>query len=316
MTRKIIIDTDPGIDDAMAIHYAFAHPGLEVLGLTTVFGNVHTETATRNALALAEQAGLTCPVAHGADRPLVRDLIDPADFVHGADGFGDLPPSAPSGMPDPRDAARFLCETVAAHPGEVTIVALAPLTNLALALTHDPGIARLVRDVVIMGGAVDVGGNVSPHAEANIHNDPDAADRVFAAPWEMTLVGLDVTTRVHCAPSDFAGLATAAPRIGGFLNDAVQFYFDFHRRQHDLNACYMHDPTSLVAITDPDCFEVEKTPILTVTEGERAGMTERSYDPSRRSVKVCVGVDEHRARRNFLETVGAADARRAERGGQ
>jgi inosine-uridine nucleoside N-ribohydrolase len=314
VTRKIIIDTDPGIDDAMAIHYAFAHPDLEVLGLTTIFGNVHTETATRNALALAEQAGAACPVARGAAKPVSGDPISPADFVHGADGFGDLPPSAPTTRPDPRDAAEFLRETVG-PAGEVTIVALGPLTNLALALDRDPAIARNVRDVVIMGGAVDVGGNISPHAEANIFNDPHAADRVFAAPWEMTLVGLDVTTRVHCAPSDFAGLASAAPVIGGFLNRAVQFYFDFHRRQHDLDACYMHDPTSIIAITNPECFETEKTPILTVTDGERAGMTERSYDPSRRSVKVCIGVDEYRVRRAFLETIGAADDRRAERAG-
>ena len=149
---KLIIDTDPGVDDAMATLYAAAHPGLEMIGLTTVFGNVPLATATRNAMWLTELAGLNIPVAEGAAAPLVQPLPPHPDFVHGIEGFGNLPPCAPKGQPDPRTAARFLCETTAAHPGQVTICAVGPLTNLAEALELAPSIAHNVGRVVVMGG--------------------------------------------------------------------------------------------------------------------------------------------------------------------
>ena len=179
--QKIIIDTDPGIDDAMAIHQAFADPRLEVLGLTTIFGNVATPMATRNALRLVEMAAYPAVVAHGAEAPLVREVAPPADFVHGAEGFGTVPPAEPQGRADARSAAVFIAETAAAHPGEVIICAVGPLTNLALALTHDPDLVRNVHSVVVMGGSIAWHGNVSDCAEANIWGDPDAADAVFAA---------------------------------------------------------------------------------------------------------------------------------------
>lgn len=315
MTRKVIIDTDPGIDDAMAIHFAFARPDIDVLGLTTVFGNVHTDQATRNALALAEMAAYPCVVAPGADAPLARPLNDPADFVHGPEGFGDLPAAKPDRRPDARSAARFICDMAAAHPGEVTICALAPLTNLAIALEYDPDVARNIRDVIIMGGALDVPGNVSPFAEANIVNDPEAADRVFGADWPVTMVGLDITTTVRCTPSDFEDLRTESPRIGGFLADAAGFYFEFHRRQHDLNACYMHDPTVLIACSEPDVLGVEEVPLRVVTEGAQDGRTVRALQSGRRPVRVATGVDVERVRAMFLETVRNADACCAARDG-
>jgi len=225
----LIIDTDPGIDDAMAILYAAAHAELDLIGLTTVFGNVPVATATRNALLLAEMAGLAIPVAEGAAVPLVQPLPPHPDFIHGAEGFGDLPPVRPAGRADPRPAARFLCETVAAHPGAVTICAIGPLTNLAAALALDPGFAGNVARVVVMGGAVGCPGNVTAEAEANIRSDPHAAAAVLEAGWPLTLVGLDVTRQVTCIPEDFAGLARTAPVTGGFLDRAVQLYLAFHR---------------------------------------------------------------------------------------
>ena len=146
---KLIIDTDPGVDDAMAILYAAAHGELDLIGLTTVFGNVPVATAARNALFLAEIAGLAIPVAEGAAAPLVRPLGPHPDFIHGAEGFGALPPVRPAGRADRRPAARFLCETVAAHPGAVTICAIGPLTNLAAALALDPDFAGNVLTVEI-----------------------------------------------------------------------------------------------------------------------------------------------------------------------
>ncbi|MHA1568894.1 MAG: nucleoside hydrolase, partial [Alphaproteobacteria bacterium] len=225
MTRtRLIIDTDPGIDDAMAILYAAAHPGLDLIGLSTVFGNVPVATATRNALFLAELAGLAIPVAEGAAAPLVRPLAPYPELIHGVEGFGNLPPARPAGRADRRPAAQYLTETAAAHPGEVTICAIGPLTNLAAALALDPALAGNVARVVVMGGAVACPGNTTPEAEANIFCDPHAAAAVLGAGWPLTLVGLDVTRQVHCTAGDFTGLARAAPGAGGFLERAVQLY--------------------------------------------------------------------------------------------
>src|SRR5690606_18215045 len=202
------IDTDGGIDDAMAIQLAFAHPGIEVLGLTTVFGDVTVGKATRNALALVGMAGADCPVAEGAAGPLLR----PAD----------LPAPAPAARPDRRDAAGHIIQALRDHPGEVTLVAIGPLTNIALALRREPEIVRLAQGVVVMGGAVERRGNVSEWAEFNIWHDPHAAGEVLSAPWPVTLVGLDVTERTRCTPADLARLAEEAPGICAFLDRAAR----------------------------------------------------------------------------------------------
>ena len=311
--QKILIDTDPGIDDAMAIHLAFAHPGLEVVGLTSVFGNVHVDKATRNALRLVEMAGATCPVAEGAAAPLVQPLQPPAYFVHGPEGFGDIPAETPAGAPDPRDAARFIVDTVNAHPGEVKLCPVGPLTNIALALRLDPSITRKVRRVVIMGGAVECPGNVTPHAEANIWNDPHAAAEVFAADWPMTLVGLDVTEQSRCTPADFAGLAGQSPLIGGFLNRAVPFYFEWHRKKEVLDGCFLHDPSAVLAVADPGLFTTRDVPIRVVTGGEEIGRPAPDADCGHRPVQVCLGVDSERVRESFLAHLASADACRAAR---
>lgn len=313
--QRLIIDTDPGIDDAMAICYAAAHPGIELVGLTTVFGNVSVATATRNALRLAELNGLAIPVAEGADRPLVQPLPPHPDFVHGAEGFGDIPAEMPKGRPDPRPAARFLCDMTAAHPGEVILCAIGPLTNLAEALRLDPAIQHNVDRVVVMGGAVECPGNVNPHAEANIWNDPHAAAAVFAADWPVTLVGLDVTERVTCNAADFAGLARAAPVVGGFLDRAVQYYFRFHADRHGLDGCHMHDPTAVIEITDPGLFTVRQAPLTVTLEGKAAGRTRfrsrRTAGKGAPKVRVCLDADLATVRRRFLETLANADACRA-----
>ncbi|HSF95553.1 MAG TPA: nucleoside hydrolase [Thermohalobaculum sp.] len=306
--RKLIIDTDPGIDDAMAIFYAAAHPGLELIGLTSVFGNVPVAVATRNALRLAELTGQPIPVAEGAAAPMVQPLQPHPDFVHGAEGLGDIPPEAPRGRPDPRPAARFLSESCAAHPGEVTICAVGPLTNLAAALAQYPAIVRDVGHVVVMGGAVECPGNVNADAEANIWNDPHAAAAVFAADWPVTLVGLDITERVNCSPADFAGLGRAAPVIGGFLNDAVQFYIHFHRQRHGLDGCHMHDPTAVVAITDPALFDIREAPLAVTLDGEAAGRTRAAPGAPAPPVRIVLGGDLDAIRRRFLEVMATADA--------
>ena len=307
--KKILIDTDPGIDDAMAIHLAFAHPGLQVVGLTSVFGNVHVPVATRNALALAEMAGAGCPVAEGAANPLVQPLNPPGYFVHGDDGFGNSGVIEPEGLADPRSAAQFIVDTINAAPGEIHLCPVGPLTNIALALRLDPSIAGKVDGVTIMGGAVECPGNVTEWAEANIWNDPHAAAEVLATDWTVTLVGLDVTETVRCTPEDFAGLAKAAPRIGGFLNRAVQFYFEWHKSKPHyahgaFEGCFMHDPTAVLAITNPELFEMKETPIHVITEGQQIGRTKAASDGP--LVRACLSADTKAVKEEFLQNVRTA----------
>ena len=310
---KILIDTDPGIDDAMAIHLAFAHPEIELVGLTSVFGNVHVEKATRNALRLVEQTGADCPVAAGAGAPLVQPLQPPAYFVHGPEGFGDVPAQEPAQSPDPRTAAQFIVDTINAHPGEITLCPVGPLTNIAHALRLDPTITESVHRVVIMGGAVDCRGNVTKWAEANIWNDPHAADEVFAADWPMLLIGLDVTEKSRCTPQDFADLAQSAPEIGGFLNDAVGFYFEWHRQKNVFDGCFLHDPSAVLACVDPGLFTTKQIAMRVITEGEQIGRTISAPDSGRRPIAAAIDVDSERVQKLFLAHLGAADACRAAR---
>ena len=301
--HKVIIDTDPGIDDAMAILFAFLHADIDLIGLTTIFGNVTTDVATRNALALAELAGVDVPVARGAERPLVQAPQPVADFVHGTEGFGEVPPFSPAGTPTGQPAAEFICEAVTAAPGEIVLCPVGPLTNLALALRLDPSIAEKTKSVTVMGGSVEAGGNATPFAEANIWQDPHAAQVVFDAPWDVTLVGLDVTHEVTCGPEDFAGLASAAPTLGGFLNDAAQFYFRFHEKHDGFYGCHMHDPTAVISIIQPDLFATRQGALDVVVEGERAGQTIAADDAERQVARLCMGVDDDAVRSLFLSTI-------------
>lgn len=307
MTQKLIIDTDPGIDDAMAIHLAFADSRINVIGMTTIFGNVTTAQATRNALYLAEMAHYDLPVAKGATVPRHRNGAPPADFVHGSEGFGDLPAVQPAGKPDSRNAARFLCESCAAHPGEVIICAVGPLTNLAAALDHDTSITQTVKRVVVMGGSAARHGNVSDCAEANIWNDPDAADAVFGADWDVTMVGLDVTEKTQCTPANFAKLAEAAPIIGGFLEKASRFYFDFHEAKTGKRSCFMHDPSAIIAVTDPDLFGYERHPITVICSGNEIGRTVTNPKADRRGTQIAMTVDSRTVGEIFMRYVAAAD---------
>lgn len=302
MAQKIIFDTDPGIDDAMAILFALAAPELEIVGLTTIFGNVHADLATQNALRLLEFAGRTdIPVAHGAHKPLHCTFDQPADYVHGANGLGGVYLPEPTGQPDPRCAAQFIVDAVMSQPGEITLVPVGPLTNIALALMLEPRIVERVAGVVLMGGAATVNGNVNPAAEANIWNDPHAADRVFTAGWPVVMLGLDVTMQVVMDDPYLASLRTS--RTGEFLYDITRFYLDFHRQVNGEYACHTHDPSAIAYLIDPTLYTVEHGPVRVVTEGLAAGQTLMDrrgawYGSNawtgQRAASVCTGVDAAR----------------------
>ncbi len=196
--HKVIFDTDPGVDDAMALLFLHNHPDIDLIGITTVFGNASIETTTRNALFLKREWGIPAPVARGEGKTYnpMRNPVDWPVMIHGHDGLGNINVPETIDLPvDPRSAPRFIIETVRANPGEVTLIAVGRMSNLAYALKEDPEIAGLVKQVIIMGGAFDVPGNITPAAEANIHGDPEAADAVMTAPWKVVVVGLDVTMK-------------------------------------------------------------------------------------------------------------------------
>lgn len=295
----IVIDTDPGIDDALAILAAMADPGLTLLGLTTVFGNVPVETATRNALQLAALAGRETPVAKGAARPLLRAPAPHPDFVHGREGFGEavLPP--PERAPDPRNAASFLAETArdARDRGTpLTIVAVGPLTNLATALTEHPEMAQTVGRVVVMGGTLRHPGNVTPTAEANFWQDPHAAAQVLAASWPVTVVGLDVTECVRLYPEDLDALPQG--RVHRFLREAVGYYARFHLESHGFLGCYLHDPAAVCATADPSLLETWRTQATVIVEGPEEGRLQASS--SGQPVDVALAADAPGIRARLL----------------
>lgn len=311
--QKIIIDTDPGVDDALAIHMAFADPRLDVIGLTTVFGNVHTHQATRNARHLVEMAGLSVPVAHGAEKPYRQARRDPAHFIHGAEGFGDLPAPEPQRPADPRSAARFICDMADEHGKDLILCPIGPLTNLAHALELDANLPNKIGGVVLMGGAVTVPGNVNAFAEANIHNDPHAAEMVFAAGWDVTIIGLDVTQKILCTSQHLEDIAEGAPGIGGFLRDVSAFYVRFYRETCAYDGCCLHDPAALIAITDPHWFTYESAPVRVMVEGEEAGDTRIVDDQDRSRVRFAVACDTQKIRDHFVTTLKNTDLRLSER---
>ena len=318
MPKKIIIDTDPGVDDAMAILFAFQSPELEVVGLTTIFGNVHTNLGTQNALRLVEFAGFPeVPVAHGAELPLVVSLDYVADFVHGTDGLGNINSPPPQGQPQPKSAAEFIIEMVMNNPGEITLVPVGPLTNLALALALEPRIAQNVAEVVIMGGAVTVNGNVTPAAEANIIHDPHAADVVMRAGWPLTLVGLDVTMKTVMNDDFLQRIGDSGSYIGRFIYNISRFYRAFHNDAYGLNGIHTHDPAAIAYVIDSSLFTTISGPVRVITEGQAIGQTLLDQRHSwlghnawvgQPHVNACIGVDSARLLALYFERITAPNS--------
>ena len=281
--HKVIFDTDPGIDDAMALLFLHRHPQIDLIGITTVFGNAPIGFTTRNAQFLAQEWGISAPVAKGAGV-----TFDPArpeghwpTFIHGENGLGDIDiPETVDHPLDPRSAHQFIIDTVRAQPGEVTLVAVGRMTNLALALKADPDFAALVKEVIVMGGAFDVNGNTSPAAEANIHGDPEAADLVFTAPWRVTVVGLDVTLKTVMTSGYLAEMAVTGGKAVQLLSDISQFYIDFYKHRVG-DGMVVHDSCACVYLVAPELFKTRSGPIRVVCGGIADGQTIQKPDGRR-----------------------------------
>jgi purine nucleosidase len=272
--RKVIIDCDPGIDDALALILAIESPDFEILGITTVFGNCTIEQATNNALRIVEISGQDIPVYRGAEKPLNVPLDPPPSFVHGEDGLGNTQQPKPSLRSADKPAWQFIIDMVRSNPGEVTILAVGRLTNLAEAIKMQPDIVKDVKEVVLMGGALYVPGNVGPVTEANIGGDPHAADLVFTAPWKVTMIPLDVTTKVKFDDDFLAEIKKGNSKYGAFIFDISQFYMNFHKNVSRVEGgFYVHDPSAIMYLMQPSIFEMKKGPVRVVSEGIAIGQT-------------------------------------------
>ncbi|WP_152044807.1 nucleoside hydrolase [Aureimonas psammosilenae] len=303
-TRKVIFDTDPGVDDATALLFLLADPAVELLGLTTVWGNATVETTTRNALFLKERFGFHAPVAKGAAGSIRGGSVETDPAIHGQNGLGDIElPEPGDARIDPRPAHRFIIDTVRANPGEVTILAVGPMTNLALALREDAGFASLVKEVVIMGGAFGYNGhlgNVSPSAEANIWNDPEAADMVFAADWPLVAIGLDATMETLMSNAYLADLRDASGAVGQFVWDITRSYAGFYHSVMGVDGIFAHDSLAAAYLTAPELVSTRAGAIRVVLDDFVRGLTVQRPDTrkhevegweNRRSHLIATGVD-------------------------
>ncbi|NMB63143.1 MAG: nucleoside hydrolase [Chloroflexi bacterium] len=296
MATKIIIDTDPGIDDAIAICMAINSPSISVLGLTSVFGNTYGELTAYNALRLAELSDRTViPVARGSDVPLFIPIQNLGTLVHGDDGMGNSNLPTPKGEFLSLSAAEFIAKTVHENPGEVTLLTLGPLTNLALALRIYPELSNQIKKVVIMGGVVAHPGNMTPVSEANIARDPHAAEIVFSSGLPIVLVGLDVTEKTIITNSLLQEVFKAKSPAVELLKKIIPAYQHFFAQYYSMNGSFFtHDPSAMAYIFRPNLFKTRKTSIFVETEGRCSGQTVADWNnklEKRTAVEVCLKVN-------------------------
>lgn len=259
MTKhRIIIDTDPGIDDAMAILLALATPEVKIEGLTIVHGNCSLKQGTENALSILEQAQCTgVPVVVGHELPLVQpSLLAPE--THGNTGMGYVKFPPRQTHPIQQHAVDFMIEKIMGSPREITLVAIGPLTNIAAAIRREPRIVEAVKDVIIMGGAIRHEGNTTPLAEFNTYVDPHAAHIVYHSGMPITLVPLDVTYRCVLTSADVDRLLRIDSPISRLVADSTRFYMEFHDEYQQIDGCVINDPLALALVFAPELVTTEE----------------------------------------------------------
>jgi inosine-uridine nucleoside N-ribohydrolase len=264
---RIIIDTDPGVDDAVAILLALRSPELQVEAITAVSGNVPLELTLPNALRLVEIAGRTnIPVAGGASHPLTRRLVT-ARYAHGNNGLGGVEFPAPSIKPSSETANEILRRIIRENPGEITLAAVGPLTNIATLLRSDPEIAGLIRGIAIMGGSLS-GGNITPSAEFNFYADPEAARIVFDANLPLTMVGLDVTRKVLLTEDHVKSLEASRDPAGQAAGKIMRATIERVRKGSGSPTVAMHDPLTIAWLIDPGILTLRDHYVEVETSGE------------------------------------------------
>lgn len=310
--KRIMIDADTGVDDSLAILYALKSPDFHVEGITTCFGNNNAEQSAENCIRLIKlsDCGYEVPVAVGSNESLDGVFEAAPVYIHGDNGIGNIELPESSQKPLGETAWDFIIRKSHELEGELVIITTGRMTNLARALMKDPGLPRRVKKVVTMGGTLNAPGNVTPYAEANIHGDARAADLVFRAGFNLTLVGLDVTMKTFITDRDVKNLCTYCREdsrpIAEYIRDVLKFYFEFHRVSMGMaDACVVHDPLAMLIAQDPSLgmftmvragVEYEHEPFV--------GMIHRDtgFVPvlDREEISVCMEVDSVKAVRRLF----------------
>jgi purine nucleosidase/pyrimidine-specific ribonucleoside hydrolase len=322
--KRVIIDTDPGVDDALALILALRSPELRVKAITTVNGNTGVSRCTRNALHVLEILGMpnAPPVAQGADRPIRREPF-PSVSIHGRDGLGEISfirdRSGKKKYPSPRlrpiekYAPELICELAHRYSGELTVITLGPLTNVALALTRDPRVVRCIRKIVTMGGAYSVPGNVTPAAEFNFFCDPEAAREVITSGIPITLVGLDVTRNARLSRHSLLSATKKRTKLNRFLQDSTEHVMNFYREREGYHGCCLHDPLAVMVAIDGSFAGTRRVHVEIETEGRlTTGMSVADLRPFARgrtaepNADVALYVDPNRFEQFLLDRIADA----------
>ena len=307
MLKRIIFDTDPGIDDACAILLALASPELSLEGLSIVHGNCSLEQATTNALSVLELASAThIPVAMGCELPLVQpSLLAPE--THGNTGLGYAQLPEPRTRPIVQHGSDFLIEKILSSPGEITLVAIGPLTNVALAIRQEPRIVQAVKEVIVMGGAIQYEGNTTALAEFNTYVDPHAAHIVYHSGMPITLVPLDVTYQCVLTKEDIHRMRRVDSPVTKFVEDATRFYMEFHDEFQSIDGCVINDPLALALTFAPEFCSYREMPVdVDISGGISMGKTIGdfyNYGKKPANMKVALSVKSRDFIDRFVERI-------------
>ena len=317
----MILDVDPGIDDAMAIFYAVRRPGIKLEALTTTFGNTDTAITTENTLRVLELLKRPdIPVARGVGRSLVHPFVRRADHVHGANGIGDVELAAPTIKETGEHAADLIIRLAKENPGEIVLCPVGPLTNVALALVKAPEVAKLLRKVVIMGSTIfhpGIHGPAAPMVDANFANDPEAAHIVLQAGANVTLVGMDVTMTTLFSTEMIDEVTREGDEAAKVLMRMTDFYVRSYMTMYpSIRGCGLHDPLAVAIAEDPSLAETERMLVDValhgaLTRGQTVADRRLTAKPLH-NAQVCTGVDHARFTADFLAAIkggqGASEA--------
>ncbi|RYL88492.1 nucleoside hydrolase [Sporolactobacillus sp. THM7-4] len=304
--KKILLDVDTGVDDALALILATQSRAFHILGITVTSGNVSLDQAFLNTNKVIQWLNLdkSIPILRGSEKPLRRHPLY-EHRVHGNDGLGGALADQPVQLPDGGDAVDFLIQTIEEHPRELTLIMTAPLTNLARALMKKPGIAALVKETVIMGGVVQGYGNITPVAEFNMYVDPEAAKIVFHSGLPITLVGLDVTRKARLNEKHLADLDDS--RFGSFVRQATAQYFAVSEKRTGVRACALHDPLAVGVALDPSLVEKRAYYVDVETNSDLCdGQTVCDFQNrwgKAPNIQVCTDVQSERFLNLFMKTL-------------
>lgn len=307
MTRTLILDLDTGIDDALAIAYALGSPEIELVGITSTYGNVLMEDSVRNSLAVLDLLGATdVPVLPGLPHATAAEgfaVMDVSAFIHGRNGVGEVDVAPSPRSAGKADAVDFLIEASRRHGDDLVYVPTGPLTNLAAALERDPGLVGRLH-VVLMGGALTVPGNVNPCTEANINQDPEAADAVFRSGIDATMIGLDVTLQTLLTREHTRRWRDLGTRAGTFFADMTDYYIRaYETTAPGLGGCGLHDPLAVGAAVDPTLVTTFPVNLKVDTDGPTRGRTIGDIDrlgDAHKTSRAALGVDVDRFLEEFM----------------